>query len=328
MAIVQTVLGPIDTDKLGPTLVHEHVLFSYPGDTLDPTSTWSRADAVEVAVERMQGLLDQGVRTFVDPCPIECGRDPELMAEIAERSGMQIVCATGFYYEDIGIPYYWRLRTVEEITELFLHEIANGIGSTGIKPGIVKIASSSPPTDLEKKVITAAAIAARESGLTVISHCEHATGAEIQQEILVANDVDLGRCMIGHQDEAEKPQQLVEIAERGSFVGVDRIGYEILAPDDHRVELITGVLAAGFADNLCLSQDHLCSLPSPRLPFRVPKELEPFIDQALPLFYEQLYRRPHTYLFTDFWPKLEAAGVARATFDAILTDNPRRLFGG
>src|SRR6266542_4547984 len=133
MTIVQTVLGPVDANDLGPTLVHEHVLFSYPGDTFDPTSTWSRADTVEVAVDRMQGLLDYGIRTFVDPCPIECGRDPELMAEIAQRSGMQIVCATGLYYEEIGIPYYWRLRTVEEITQLFLYEINEGIGPTGIK---------------------------------------------------------------------------------------------------------------------------------------------------------------------------------------------------
>jgi predicted metal-dependent phosphotriesterase family hydrolase len=43
---------------------------------------------------------------------------------------------------------------------------------------------------------------------------------------------------------------------------------------------------------------------------------------------EQMYGRPHDYLFTNFWPKLEAAGVDRNTFDSILSDNPRRLFGG
>jgi phosphotriesterase-related protein len=308
--------------------MHEHIIFGYPGDEFDRTSTWTREGCIEVAVERMRGLLDHGIRTFVDPCPIECGRDPEMMAEISQRSGMQIVCATGFYYADVGIPYYWRLRTEDEIYELFMTEINTGIGSTGIKPGIVKIASSSPPTDLERKVITAAARAAKESGLTVVSHCEHSNGSEIQQEILSTAGVDLARCMIGHQDEAEKVQQLIEIAERGSFVGVDRVGYEILSPDDHRVELITGMLDGGFAQSLCISMDHLCTLRSARLPFRVPKELEPFLDQALPFFYDQLYRRPHTYLFTDFWPRLESAGVARATFDAILTDNPRRLFGG
>ena len=41
-----------------------------------------------------------------------------------------------------------------------------------------------------------------------------------------------------------------------------------------------------------------------------------------------MWRRPFTYLFTDFWPRLEALGIDRSTFDSIMTDNPRRLFGG
>jgi phosphotriesterase-related protein len=328
MATVQTVLGPIDATELGPTLVHEHVYFSYPGDALDPTGTWTRADAVAVGIDRMQELADHGIRTFVDPCPIEMGRDPELLAEVSQRSGMQIVCATGFYLEKLGLPYYWRLRTAEEIAELYAHEIQNGIGDTGIKPGIIKVASGDPPSDLEKKVIAAAAMAAAESGLTVITHCEASDGAETQQQILAEHGADLARCMIGHQDQAEKTQQLIDVIERGSFVGVDRIGLEILSPDDHRVELITGVLGAGHGARLCLSQDHICSLRSPRFPYPVPEWAVEVFDQLLPVVLDQMYRRPHTFIFTDFWPKLEAAGVDRATFDSILTDNPRSLFGG
>ena len=134
MAFVQTVLGPIDAAELGPTLMHEHILFSYPGDELDPTGTWTRAEALAVATERMEQLKEHGVKTFVDPCAIEMGRDPELMAEVSQRTGMQIVCATGFYKEEAGLPYYWRVRSAEEVAELYLLEIEKGIGSTGIRP--------------------------------------------------------------------------------------------------------------------------------------------------------------------------------------------------
>jgi len=328
MAVVQTVLGPIDVAQMGPTLVHEHVYFSYPGDTLDPTGMWTRADALAIGIERMEQLKAHGIRTFVDPCAIEMGRDPELMAEVSQRTGMNIVCATGFYQEHMGLPYYWRVRTIEEIAELYLHEIGNGIGSTGIKPGIIKVASGDPPSDLEKKVIAAAAMAARESGLTIITHCENSEGADVQQQIFGDHGVDLGRCMIGHQDQAEKSQQLIEIVERGSFVGIDRVGLEILSPDDHRVELIKGVLEAGHAGRLCLSQDHICSFRSPRFPYKIPAELEAVAEQMIPFVLQQIHGRPHSFIFTDFWPKLEAAGVARATFDSLLTDNPRTLFGG
>ena len=62
MAFVQTVLGPIDAAELGRTLMHEHILFSYPGDELDPTGTWTRADALAVATERMEQLKEYGVK--------------------------------------------------------------------------------------------------------------------------------------------------------------------------------------------------------------------------------------------------------------------------
>lgn len=328
MAVVQTVLGPIDAADMGPTLVHEHIVFAYPGDELDPTDTWSRADAIEVAVERMAQLLDYGIRTFVDPCAIEMGRDPELMAEVSQRSGMNVVCATGFYKEEAGLPYYWRVRSSEEVAELYLHEIENGIRSTGIKPGIIKVACSDPISEHEPAIMKAAAIAARASGLTVITHCENSLGGDVQQQIFAENGVDLARVMIGHQDQAEKAQQLVDVVERGSFVAVDRIGLEILAPDTHRIELIKGVLEAGHQDRICLSQDHICSLRSARFPYKIPDHLKEFADQLLPFVLDQIHGRPHTFIFTDFWPKLEAAGVSRATFDSILTDNPRALFGG
>src|SRR5437588_12851051 len=145
MATVQSVLGPIDTADLGPTLVHEHLSISYPGDQLDPKSTWDRKANIEAGVERMARLREHGVRTIVDPCPIDLARDPELMAEVAQQSGMQVVCATGFYHEDIGIPYYWRVRSGGAVAELYLHGIEHGSGGTGIRPGGSKSRSLGPP---------------------------------------------------------------------------------------------------------------------------------------------------------------------------------------
>ena len=83
-----------------------------------------------------------------------------------------------------------------------------------------------------------------------------------------------------------------------------------------------------FLSRLCFSQDHMCCLASARFPYPVPDGMEEVFGQVVPTVYEQMYKRPHTFLFTDFWPRLEARGVDRATFDSIMLDNPRRLFGG
>src|SRR5207237_9964690 len=134
----QPVPGPIDTDDLGPTLVHEHVRISYPGDQLDPGYSWDRGACIATGVERMAGLAEHGVRTFVDPCPIDLGRDPELLAEVARQSGMQIVCSTGFYLEHIGIPYYWRVRSQEDSEAVYRDHDGKGIVGSGPKSGYVK----------------------------------------------------------------------------------------------------------------------------------------------------------------------------------------------
>ncbi len=182
MATVQTVLGPVNTDDLGPTLVHEHVRISYPGEQLDPAYSADRTGCVDTAVERMAGLAEHGVRTFVDPCPIDLGRDPDLLADVARQSGMQIVCSTGFYLQHIGIPYYWRARSAEDVAEFYLHEINKGIGETGI---------------------------------TVISHCENSNGGDVQQDILAEHGADLSRALIGHQGQSTDMDYIRGIADGG-----------------------------------------------------------------------------------------------------------------
>jgi phosphotriesterase-related protein len=329
-ASVMTVTGPVGADELGRVLVHEHVRISYPGDHLDPSYSYDRTATVATAVERMRQLAEHGVRTFVDPCPIELGRDPELLAEVARQSGMQIVCATGFYFEHegIGVPYYWRSRSEDEIAELYLHEIQHGIGDTGIRPGVIKIASGDPFGEHERTVIAGAAIAARESGLPIISHCERSKGAEQQQSILGGHGVDLSRCLIGHQDEEPDVENLRAIADRGSFVGIDRVGLEILAPDTRRADHLALLVTEGYGDWVCLSQDHMCCLTSPKFPYPVPAEFADVFDQLLPTVLDQMVGRPHTYLFTEFLPLLRRRGISDDAIESMLTVNPRRLLAG
>ena len=104
---IQTVLGPIGLDELGRTLMHEHLFIAFPGAEFDPTATFDRPAFIAEAVRRLTQLrVEHGVRSFLDPCPIELGRDAAMMAEIAEQSEMNVVCTTGFYFEAMGLPVY------------------------------------------------------------------------------------------------------------------------------------------------------------------------------------------------------------------------------
>lgn len=330
MATVMTVTGPVEAGSLGRALVHEHIVISYPGEELDPRRTWKPADTVAIAVDKMAELLDIGFRTFVDPCPIELGRNPELYAEIAQRSGMNIVCATGLYTQhlDSGLPFYWRAREPEEIAELYVAELTDGIGGTGIRPGIIKAATGLEVTAAERRVLGGAAIAQRERGVAIITHTENSRHGDVQQEIFAEHGADLSRIMIGHQDEQTSVAPIRALAERGTFVGIDRVGLELLAPDERRADHVASLVHDGFAHRLCLSQDHICTLTAPRSSYYVPPEQQQARAARRAEIDWQVWQRPYTYLATDFVPRLLQRGVSEAVVESILTDNPRRLLTG
>ena len=169
---VQTVLGPIALSELGRTLMHEHLFIAFPGAEFDPLAAFDRGQFVREAVKRLKQLRrEHGVRSFVDPCPIELGRDPALMQEIAEKSEMQVICTTGFYFEAMGLPVYWRARTVDEIAALYIREIEHGIGTTGVKAGAIKVATGAPEiTQLEQKFLAAACLAAKATNVPINTH--------------------------------------------------------------------------------------------------------------------------------------------------------------
>jgi hypothetical protein len=157
-AVVQTVLGPIDTSKLGFTLTHEHVI---PG----PTKIFdSRAISVSDAVDKLREARDAGVNTVVDLSPGEDGRDVRFVEEVSRKSGMHIVVCTGQRL----FPPALRDRTTEALTELFIKEIDLGIDDTGIRAGVIKAASESAGVRVfEERVLRAAARASNATGVPI-----------------------------------------------------------------------------------------------------------------------------------------------------------------
>jgi phosphotriesterase-related protein len=327
---VWTTGGRVSLDDIGPTLVHEHVKIVVPGAEMDPTLRLDRADAVRRAVDALAELHDHGVRTIIDPTPIDQGRDAELIAEVASRSGLNIVCATGFYYEDEnrGVPFYWRQRHPEEIAELFVAEIQRGIAATGIRPGVIKAATGRTVGKHDRKVFVAAALASIATGTPIITHTEHSLHGDEQQRILRRSGADLARCLIGHLDGLTK-EELIKIAEAGSMVSVDRIGWDVLGDEEHRADLVAAMFEAGLADRLCISQDRVSTYWSPKPQFWVPEDKRDYVANVrVPALVRDGTTKGFAYLFTHFLPLLHRRGLGPADIRRLLVDNPRRLLGG
>src|SRR5690625_918133 len=126
--------------------MHEHIYFGYPGFQENTKHAKSREELLQEGIEVANIAKAQGVQTIVDATPNDCGRDPELLRDVSEATGVHIICSTGYYYEGEGAPAYFKFKQLvgtaeQELYELFMGEITDGIGARGIKPGVFKLAS-------------------------------------------------------------------------------------------------------------------------------------------------------------------------------------------
>ena len=316
MKQVQTVLGPVPVEQLGVTLMHEHLVIGWPGWIFDPLARFDRMKVTSLLIERLHEIKALGVSTFVDPCPIELGRNPELAAEVAEATEMNIICATGFYTNRLGIPVYFRQRTVDEIAEIFARELSNGIGSSGIRAGLIKCATGLHEiTRHEEKCLRAAGRAHKATGAPILTHTESATMGTEQLDILASEGVDFGRVIIGHSCGTANLEYHLSLLDRGVFLGFDRFGLEAVFPDRLRIAALAGLLSIGYAKQIVLSHDYVgCFLG--RSMFRTPESRQ------------GLAKWGYTHLFKEVLPKLRAIGVGEAQIQTMMVENPQRFFGG
>jgi phosphotriesterase-related protein len=319
MRPVDTVTGRVPADALGTTLMHEHLLVGYPGwDAEIGADRAARRDRVARCVERMQELRTYGLRTLVDPCPIDLGRDVDLMAEVASASGVQIVCATGLYKEDEGAAAYFKFRShwgdaLGEMTDLFVRELTEGIGETGIRAGVIKVATGHGRiTPYEETVLRAAGRAHRATGAPITTHTDQGTMGPAQLDVLESEGVDPRAVVVGHSCGASDVHYHLTMLDRGATLGFDRFGLEILHPDRERLAVLIGLLGIGFERQLVLSHDTVWCWRG-RAPV-LPPDLLP---QWKP-----------TYVFETIVPQLRAVGVAEEKIRTMLVENPRRYFAG
>jgi len=315
--MINTVLGPCSPEDLGTTLMHEHLLIGYPGWEADAAAPpFNRKETVKRCVDRMLELKALGLRSFLDPCPIDLGRDVEIMAEVAQATGVHIICATGLYKEDQGAASYFKFRTqfsdvTSEMTDAFVKELTDGVGTTGIKPGVIKVATQAHRiSPHEEMVLRAAARAAKATGTRITTHTDEGTMGREQLDLFAAEGVDLRHVIIGHSCGSADLRYHTDLLDRGCTLGFDRFGLDILQPDRLRTAALIGLLGIGFEKQIVLSHDSVWCWRGRPLP--VAEVIAPNWNP--------------THVFKNIVPALRAAGVSQAKVDALLIDNPRRFF--
>ena len=199
MAIINSVLGPLDTADLGFTLSHEHVIVGSAGFPFTFPDFVDRQATLERAVHDLSQAQGEGVNTYVDVTTHDAGRDIRLLEEVSQRSGVNIIVCTGTW---LDIPrLFWGVDP-DRIAKLYVREIEEGIEGTGIKAGIIKVANDAGGVTTEgETVLRAAARALNHTSVPIITHTW--AGERIgDQQVRIFQDE---RC--GHEPGLHRPQQ-------------------------------------------------------------------------------------------------------------------------
>jgi phosphotriesterase-related protein len=306
---VITVRGSIPADELGVTLPHEHILIRHQGplvDTVDPI----------LAREELRSFARYGGRTVVDMTSVGLQREPAVLKQVSAQTSVHIVMGTG-YYKDGWLPAEAHALTVDEMTEMMVGEILNGVGPDPIRAGVIgEMGVSRPITPTEERALAASARAQRETGVAINVHFDiGGDSAELNHavDILENAGADLNRVVLDHficrPDEVALCRQL---AGRGCYIEFDLYGqekwpkiYELTkgTPPEVQVASLRWFISAGLLDRILISQD---------------------VGNLVTLSRYGGYGRTH--ILKNLASMFKHYGITDEHLRTIMVENPKRLF--
>lgn len=299
---VMTVSGPVDADALGVTLPHEHLLIDL-YRVFQPHREMMLND-VDLAVAELSRFAAAGGGTVVEVTTPDLSRDPAGLAEIARRTGVNIVMGTGRYREPFYEASIWE-RSTAAIAEALVTEIRDGVD--GIRPGILGEIGThgSYVTPAEERVHRAVARAHNETGLAITTHSVASRVALEQLDLFAEEGVDLRRVAVGHCDSYMFSDYHLAVLERGAWLEFDTIRGTYEYQTTRVVEQLRVLVDAGYLDRILLSQD-IC------------------VDRFLTVYGGGGY----AYLVTSFRERLLDEGFSTEQIEKLFVENPRRMLTG
>jgi phosphotriesterase-related protein len=308
MPHIQTVLGPLDPAALGFTLPHEHTqiaLWHIEGRW----DYWQLTRNQPLILDELEKFHAVGGSALVDLTLPGVGRDPVWLRTLAGASGLHLVMGCG-WYRTAYYPPEARIerRSVDDLANELVAEFIEGVGDSGIRPGIIGEIGTDKPwiSPSEERVHRAVARAARRTGMAISTHAVMSAVGLDQLRVFEEEGADLSRVVIGHADSYPLLEHYLEIFRRGANVEFDFLGMSFTPTERHGegriVELVCELIARGHADRVLLSQD-VCH------------------DSQLTRYEGNGY----AHLAKSFLPRLRASGVTTAEIETMTVANPRRL---
>ena len=340
MKYIQTVTGVISPDEMGFTLPHEHVFwdlsFYLPEDLKDVDEADERKQPVclenlaqmryhltdysdnvvqqdmNISLKELKWYKEAGGVTICDNGCYGLKCDPVMLREVSQKSGVQIIRGPGAYQGRTLPPDIAKLD-VDKLAELFIKEIYEGIGNTGIKCGFIgEIGIDGGLPERSVRSLAAAAIAQKETGAAITIHqpgLEHR--ADELFKIITDNGGDITKTVMCHCDPfLPEPEYIDHIAKSGAYISFDFFGLEAvlggtlwLPTDRDRIIGIRKQIELGNLKRILMSH-----------------------DTAYKCMLRQYGGFGYEHIKKHILPFMRTAGFEQVWLDCMTVENPKDVF--
>ena len=288
--------GAAFAGQIASVLVHEHVLVDFVGADRIRPGRYDRDEVFRIARPKLEELGRLGCRRLLECTPNFLGRDPELLARLSDAASLEIWSNTGLYgaADHKFVPAFARNETAAQLAKRWVAETREAW-----RPRFIKIGVNRGPLDeLDRKLVRAAAITSRETGLTIASHTGDGAAAVEQLEIVTAERVSPAKFVWVHAQNERDHRLHEKVARAGAWVEFDGIGPKTA---EFHLQCVRLLAAKGLLRRTLLSKDagwyHVGETGGGEF-------------------------RGYTYLYSDFLPQIEPAQVP-----VLMWENPRAAFG-
>lgn len=279
-------------------------------------------DSFDDAVSELLRFKNAGGRSIVDVSPIGTGRDPQKLLQISRTTGLNIICGTG-YYAAAAHPAIVKKKSVEDLAEIMVSELEDGIDGTAIRAGVIGEIGCSEPLHLrEAKVIAAAARAQARTraGLTLhtaLFDVKHKRAPkQVRQEvaILQKKDADLSKVYISHMDFTyDDPKYQQELMDE---FGVT-LSYDCFGQEQYYDNIYFG--AGGMTDR------DRCSAIANHIKNGYARQLLMSCDICEKFHLRKYGGYGYANILENVVPSLKLLGVSEREIRTIMVENPARI---
>lgn len=309
-----TVKGAIEPEEMGTVLIHEHIMVDWIGADSTGYHRWDRSEVVRRVLPYLEEVKKHGVTTFLDCTPAFLGRDPYVLRELSDKTGIHILTNTGYYGSGNNkyVPKYALEASPEELAQSWIKEYINGIDDSGIRPGFMKISVENEDglSEIHEKLVRAAALAHLETGMTIVSHTGGDGPAMAQLKVLKALGVSPSAFVWTHAQNGTMDGYL-QATKQGAWISIDNVKDRISdnpgtpGSMEWYVKTLSELRTHGILDHILISHDAG--------------------------WYDIGEKngggfRGYTEIFTTLIPRLKKNGFTQKDIDQILRENPKRAY--